>query len=142
MSATYDSTAPGSSGISYVRLRLADTSTASAKLSDEEIQAFLDMEPNWVMAASLGARSIAGQFSGKADKSVGKLRIAAGSVAERYDALAEALLREAARRAGVYAGGISIDDMETTEADTDRVVPPFEMGQFDNVGGDSTGALD
>ena len=141
MSWTYDSTAPGSSGKSYVRLRIGDVSSGSQLLQDEEIEVFLTAETNWLRAAALAARSVAGSFSRKTDKTVGKLSIKAGSASGYYSDLAADLMREADRKAGAYAGGISIADMDETRDDTDSPTPAFERGQFDNPGTDSTGAL-
>ena len=128
----YLSTAPGSSSKSYVRLRIGDTTSADMLLQDEEILAVLDAETNVLKAAAVCAQTIAGKFARKVDKTVGKLQISMSQTSARYSEMADDLLRESGRKAGAWAGGISVSDKEDTEADTDRVAPVFVMGQFDN----------
>ena len=139
---TYDSTNVGSSQRSWIRLRVGDTSSGNQLLQDEEIEAFIGSEGNQWAAAILAAESIAGTFARLTDKTVGKFRIAKGGASDHYYALADRLRTEMGHRAGVYAGGVSVADMEADDADTDRVDPAFSVGQFDNVGSDSTGESD
>ena len=134
----YLSTAPGSSAKSYVRLRVGDTTSADQLLQDEEILAVISAETNTLKAAAICAQTIAGKYARKVDKTVGKLRISMSQASARYSEMADDLLRESGRKAGAWAGGISISDKEDTEADTDRVAPSFYLGQFDNEGSEST----
>jgi len=135
---TYDSTAPGATAKDYVRLRVGDTTSADQLLQDAEILAVISAETNTLKAASICAQTIAGKYARKVDKTVGKLAISMSQASARYSEMADDLLRESGRKAGAYAGGISIADKEDTEADTDRVAPVFTMGQFDYDGADST----
>ena len=139
---TYESSNVASSALSWIRLRIADTTSGNQLLQDEEIEAFIGSEGNQWAAAILAAETLGGQSAAKSDKTVGKLRIAAGQASERYFDLADRLRNEMGHRAGVYAGGTSVADMQADDADTDRVDPAFSVGQFDNVGSDSTGESD
>lgn len=131
MTWTYDSTAPGSSGKSWIRMRIGDTSSGDQLLQDEQISAILDGEGNKYLAGAICAEMVGAWFARKVDKTVGKLRIAMQQASEHYFTLADRLRSECGTRAdGAYAGGISKDDMDTQEDDTDRVVPQFSMGQF------------
>ena len=140
MTFTYDSTDPGGTTKDYIRLRIGDTSTSDQLLQDEEILAVIAAETNTLKAAAVCAQSIAGTFARKVDKTVGKLRIMMSQASERYSDMAADLLLESGRKAGAWAGGISVADKDDTEDDTDRVKPAFAVGQFDNPGQDSTDA--
>ena len=133
MTWTYDSTAPASSAKSYVRLRVGDTTSGDQLLQDEEILAVISEESNVLKSAAICARSIAGTFSRRTDKTVGKLRINMGQASQHYYDLADDLEREAARKSALWAGGVSLSDKEATEQDSDRWAPVFEIGQFDNL---------
>ena len=132
----------GSSARSWIRTRVGDTSSGNQLIQDEEIDAFIGSESNQWAAAVLTAESIAGSFARQTDKRVGKLQIGKGGASEHYYALADRLRNEMGHRAGVYAGGVSVADMQADDADTDRVDPAFSVGQFDNPGTDSTGERD
>ena len=142
MTWTYTLANVGSSARSWIRLRTGDTSSGNQLLQDEEIDAFIASENNQWAAAILAAESIAGSFARQTDKRVGKLQIGKGSASEHYYALADRLRNEMGHRAGVYAGGVSVSDMAADAADADRVDPSFSVGQFDNVGAESTGERD
>lgn len=131
MSFSYASTNAASSGISWVRMRLADTSSTNYRLENEEIQAYLDTFGNKYLAAASAAEQVAAYYAGRSDKSVGKLSISQGSGSDRYGVLAKSLRREAALFGSVFAGGISRDDKTAERQDTDRVAPAFTVDQFD-----------
>ena len=133
MTWTYDSTAPGSSAKSWVRMRIADTTSGDQQLTDEEINAFIDDGGNKYMGAALAAESLAAKYARKADKTAGKLSLRWNKVSDNYLKLATTLRQSLYLTATPYAGGISESDMDTNEEDTDRPTPDFERGQFDNV---------
>ena len=141
MTWSYNSTAPNSSDKSWVRLRVGDTTTADQLLQDEEIEAHLSAEGNRYAAAALCAESIGALFARRADKTVGRMSIAASRVSERYFQLADRMRTELGSRAAPYAGGISIADKQTDEDDSDRVAPAFTVGmlQFPGEAKSSTG---
>jgi hypothetical protein len=134
MTWTYASSSTTTTDLSWVRVRIGDTSSGDQLLQDEEINAFVDSEGNREMGAALAAEAVGAQFARKVDKSVGKLRIAFSQASEHYFGLAKRLRREVAIGAGPYAGGISRSDKEANEADTDVVEPAFRIGQFDRAG--------
>ncbi len=134
MSWNYLSTAPGSSGRSYVRLRIGDTSSGSQLLQDEEIDAILSTYPAPYRAASEAAFAIAGQFARRVDKTAGRMQIANSQAAQAYEKLGNRLLREGALSVAPYAGGISVSDKNEVNADTDRDAPAFSVGMHDYAG--------
>lgn len=133
MAFSYASTNIDSSGLSWVRFRVGDTSSGSALLEDAEIEALLDSHPK-ERAAALAARGIAAWFARRVDKQVGKLRISMAQASEHYFDLADRLEKETGTSAKPYAGGISVSDVESEESDTDRPDRMFSVGQFDHTG--------
>jgi hypothetical protein len=126
--------------LSWVRLRIGDTSSGTAKFADEEINILLGNEGNKYLAAAVAAESIGASLSGSVDKTIGKLSISKGQASERYFALATRLRFEASMHAQPYAGGISADDKREEEGDTDRVTPGFTADQFAFTGSDPSTA--
>lgn len=133
MTWTYASSSTTVTDLSWIRLRIGDTSSGDQLMQDEEINALLDSEGNREMAAALAAETVGAQFARKVDKSVGKLQIAFSQASEHYFGLAQRLRREVAVSAGPYAGGISRDDKASNETDSDVVQPAFRVGMFDSV---------
>jgi hypothetical protein len=131
---TYASTSTTISDLSWIRLRLFDTSSATMKLTDEEIAALVSIAGNRYAAAVLGAETIAGKYAVSVDKTVGKLSISQGSVSQQYTDLAKRLRLEANLRATPFAGGISADQKLSEEQDSDRVAPAFSVDQFEAPG--------
>lgn len=133
MTFTYNSSSI-STDLAKVRLLIGDTSTGDQLLQDEEINFFVDSEPSIYHAGAMACEAIAAEFSRKADKQVGDLKINASQKAEAYAKRAKKLMAMAKTRgsAGIYAGGISKTDKQTQEQDSDRVEPDFyrEMHDF------------
>lgn len=134
MTWTYDSTAPGSSAKSLVRLLIGDTSSGDQLLQDEEIEALIALEGNNYTAAALACETIAASFSRRADQKVGQLSIRLSQLSDQYSARADRLRKRGRLRGGVYAGGISRSDVDTVKADTDEVRGQFEVGMTDYPG--------
>ena len=125
---------PSTRPIDSVRLLVGDisTSTASNLLDDTAYTFFLAQTPGIYPAASLAAQALAALASqgGLIEKSVGDLSLKYDyteymEMAKRYD-------RMAALKTSPYAGGISRDDKKSVIDNTDRVVPAFSRGQFQN----------
>lgn len=126
-----------------IRWLVGDTSTNDQQVQNEEITFALGQEPDIYNAAALVADGIAAKYARRVDKSVGDLSLADSQKQTHYAGLALRFRAQAGRRsATIYAGGISVSDKQTTEADSDRVVPQFRMGMTDNpnVATDSTGS--
>lgn len=138
MTWSYLSSEPGSSDRSWVRFNVGDNASDAQEMQDEEIDLLLASEGSKERAAIAGARALGARFARRADKQIGRLRIASGRVSDNFFKLATELEKGLSRRAGgsdgIYAGGISISDKESEESDTDRVDPGFERHQFDHEG--------
>ena len=113
-----------------------NTTTPANELEDEDIDVLLSDHGSKERAAIAAARALGAKYARKADKTVGRFSISASQISKNYYALADQLAKTLDTIVGglaLYAGGISIADKDTEKADTDRVVPAFERGQFDAV---------
>lgn len=115
-----------------VRYWLNDTDSANWQLSDQEIGYTLSLYPNPIRAAAQCATALSAKYARRVSKRVGDLSISYSDIAKQYQSLAASL--EVSANTGVtpYAGGISVSDRATVEADCDRAKPPFREKQFDN----------
>jgi hypothetical protein len=126
---------PGSSHLDAVRFYIGDTDPDNEILSDDEITALLtETGDQPFLAAALAAEAIAARYARRVDKSVGDLHISNSQLSKQYRDLASQLRSRAtlSGAAAPYAGGISIADKQTVEANTDRVQPIFRRNLHDN----------
>jgi hypothetical protein len=124
---TWSYTGPASSSADAVRFLVGDTVEADPLLSDEEIAWLLTEHGNIVgLAAVQACETIAAKFARLADSQVDDVAAKASQRAAGYRTLA-ADLRGRVTVAGAmpFAGGISIGQKDTAEADTARVPPIF-----------------
>ena len=134
MTWSYISTAPFSSSMSEVRLRIGDTSSSNTFLKDEEIFGVVDNTGGGnTMAAAVCADLIAARVARKVSISEGAFSASLQMQYNHYRSLAKRLRLEARAGTGVvYGGGLSQADVSSVESDSDRVVPAFRVGQFDS----------
>jgi hypothetical protein len=71
-------------------------------------------------------------FADQVSKAVGDLRLEAQQKFQQYSTLAKSLERQGSIKATPYAGGISVADKRSVEANTDRVAPAFGVGMHDH----------
>jgi len=123
---TYNSTGLSSDTTSQVRLLIRDNSSGSYEFEDEELDWLVSDNPNVYYAAAVACETLASKYSSYANKQVGDLKISYRNQSAEYLSLARALRRKGAISAFTpYAGGISVSDKDSYEADTNRVVPAF-----------------
>ena len=137
---------PGGSNRDLIRTLVSDTNTSRQLLTDEFIAYTLAAKPNVYLAAALCAETLVSSTAATAAylasnitrKKVGDLELsyggggsAGGSAADHYRALAKTLRLQAASRVAPFSGGISVDDKQTQQDDTDWSKPPFRLGQHD-----------
>lgn len=125
---------PSSVTADELKLLIGDLSTSSSGelLKSAECTYFLNTYGTARAAAPHAARAVAAMFADQVAKSVGDLRLDAQQKYDHYITLAASLERSATIGAIPFAGGISIAQKQAVESDTDRVVPAFRVGQFDN----------
>lgn len=126
---------PSGVQLDAVRLLIGDVDGVDPQLTDEEIAFYITSEGSTYKAAAAAARGLMSLYARKADKSVGDLSISYSQRQTHYAALAADLSRRAASRTGrPYLGGSSKSDMDTENADTDRVDSKFRQDQFEPAG--------
>lgn len=119
-----------------VRFFIGDIDTNDKLISDEGIEAMIEAFGNLYDAAAAIADSIAGQFARSSSLSIDGFSIRSSERANEFRALAASLRRQGQAAAGglgaPFVGGVSRSEMESVNADTDRVQPAFREGLFDN----------
>jgi hypothetical protein len=125
---------PADSPVDAVRFLLGDTGTPS-QLSDAEITFALDQNANIYGAAALCARALAARYARQVDTRFETVESKYSQLRSSFENLARSLDQQAKRSGGMglpMAGGISKAEVETVDADTDRVKPFFRDAQFAN----------
>ena len=116
---------PASSDKDAVRFLIQDTVASSKEFEDEEITYMLTTKGNVRSAAILALKTLASKYATAVDKAVGDLRLSLSQKYDHYVSLIKQFEGEAAMVALPFAGGISVSNKETYEADSDRVQPRF-----------------
>lgn len=125
---------PTTEAIDAVRLLIGDTEVPFA-LSDLEIQFALDQTSNSFSAAAICARALAARYARRVDTRFETVESKYSQLRDNYEKLARSLDAQAKRRGGLgepAAGGISVTEIETVNADTDRVKPYFTDAMMNN----------
>lgn len=135
---SYDSTKLSTTPIYQVRVLLGDNVEADQQFTDEEIGYALMRRSNWYGAAGLLARALAAKYARSCDMSAGDTKISFSQMSKGYrqQALDFELLAATSGSSGaggIYAGGISVQDKQTQEQNTDRVQPQFNIAMQDNT---------
>jgi hypothetical protein len=137
---------PSNSNRDLVRILIQDTNTSAQLLTDEYIDYTLSLKPSAYLAASLCAETLmnstaaASAFlaSNVVKKKVGDLELTyqsgggGGGARSHYQQLAASLRRQAGYKVSPFAGGISQDDKNTQESDSDWDQPAFSRGMHDH----------
>lgn len=120
--------------IADVRFYVGDTEVPYL-LTDEQITLAIDATTSDLAAAALCARSLSARFARQVDKRFETIWSYNSQKSMAFEKLARNLEQQAKRAGGLglpVAGGISRSDVESADADTDRVRPYFRDGQFHN----------
>mgnify|MGYP001583459089 CR=1 FL=1 len=131
--AVLDSTTAGKRN--QVRFLSQDNRSGKMRVQDEEITYVLGEEPNVYYAAARVAELVVARLAdGASSKSVGGLSISwgAGGESNHYRALAATLRARGSTHQTPTAGGISVADKDSLEADTDRPLADVTRGAHDN----------
>lgn len=123
---------PSLSDRDAVRNYIGDTDSANPQLFDAEIDYLLTQFGSPLLSAAQACRNLISRYARRVSKRVGDLSINYSDIVKNYTALAEQLQTQGEQAgANLYAGGTSVSDMESVDANTDRVRPPFQRKQFD-----------
>lgn len=110
---------------------VGDTEASEPLVQNETITFLLAQQPNVYRVAAQVAKQLARYFARQCDLAVlQEVSISLGQRARAYAEMAKDLEDDAnvgmgGSGVGVYAGGISVGDMQAQEADTDWPVPAF-----------------
>jgi len=123
---------PADSTADAVWFLLGDT-TATPDITAAEI-AWLISEygTDPVVVAYYAAQSLVNKFAKLVDQKVGKVWVYYSQRLSNYQSLVATLKLRMETGVGMYAGGISLADIETEEEDTDRPDSWFEVGMMDD----------
>jgi hypothetical protein len=125
---------PSDSPVDAVRFLLGDTGTPP-QLTDPEIEFALDQNANPYSAAAICARALAARYARRVDTKFETIESKYSQLRDSFEQLARSLDTQAKRRGGLgtpIAGGLSKAEVETVQADSDRVKPFFTDNRFNN----------
>ena len=132
MSWTYSGD-PSSDDRDAVRFLIQDTDTNRQLATNEEIDWLLTQEVNVYTAAAAALQSVVNRQAGIGSKKVGDLSITFDFAAAEKR-ISDLRLRGRSSYEIPSAGGISVAEKDTNEADTDIPKPFFKRKQFDFEG--------
>ena len=124
--------------LNSVRFLVGDTDTNDQQALDSEITFALSQTgENVYYAASYVANAIAAKYSRRVTVDLdGALQAEYSDLAKQYRNLSSQLRQDGQRFSGtafnLYAGGISISDINTNRKNPDRPQPAFRKDRFDN----------
>jgi hypothetical protein len=125
---------PSTDPFDAVRFLIGDT-VAPYQLSDIEIGFALDQDTNVYRAAAICARALSARYARSVDVKFETIESKDSQLRDSYEQLARQLDAQARRRGGLgtpQAGGISRAEVETVDANDDRVKPFFKDLLFNN----------
>lgn len=131
MAWTYDPSKLSTSQRDQVRFLAQDTVSTDPLVQDEEIAFVLTLYGDSRAAAASICEQIAAKFSRQADRSVQSLRVSLSEKSKMYAARAKELRSQVVASVKPFAGGMSQAEKLADQADSDRVQPSFQRGQFD-----------
>ena len=121
---------PSTSNLDRLRFTIQDTVKEDPLLEDEEL-AFLLVNYSFYRAAAKACETIAMKFIRKSNKTVGPIRIEAGSKADKYFEMAKQFNRS--YKIGTpYSGNMSKSEEVSDIKDTDLKQPTFFRKLMDN----------
>lgn len=126
---------PALTDVEAVRFYIGDTNFSDQLLSDQEIEfALAQSDDNALRAAVTCCGALAGRFARESSYRIGQVSETFKQKSEAYERRADDLryMLSVSGGSGPYAGGISVSDIATQEADTDRVQGQFSIGMHDN----------
>lgn len=128
---------PALSSSDQVRFELGDTDINDQQLQDEEIAYLLAQHIDPWIAAAGGCDALARKYSRQAQKTVGKISIAANQRAAAYRQRAQELRQQSFRTnglPGIGMGGTSFSEKQAFGANPDTIQPNFSIGMDDTTG--------
>lgn len=130
---TYNPMELANSTLYQTRFLIGDILQGDQQITDAEISYVITKFSNVTLAAASLCRHLANRYARQVDIVQGTLKTNYSARSKQYFAMAADLeQRGMAGAVGMYAGGISVADVQTQQANTDRVQPEFMIGMSDN----------
>lgn len=134
MSWSYLTTQGAVRPLDLVRLNIGDTLRSEPQFQDEEILSFLAGRPNIYGACADACRALSTRYARSVNQKAAQSAISYSDLSKAYARSAAQFDQKASSSGSAmpYAGGISVIDKMTNDANTDRVKPQFALGLDDN----------
>lgn len=118
-----------------VRLLIGDVLDCDPQIQDEEIVYLISSRGTLYGAAAECCRALAAKFSRSVDQQAGTSKLFYSQMAKAYTVKAFEFENKSAQfgAAMPYSGGISLNDKQLQEMNTDRTLPLFTKGMMDNT---------
>jgi hypothetical protein len=133
---TWSYSDPGASPKDAVRFLVGDTDSDDELISDEEIEHALTLWENPYRAAAYVCEALAAKFAREVSHAGEGLSFSGSDLHKHYLALADRMLvlakRAGAKGAKPYVGGISWNERELDDADSDLIKTAFRSHMHDN----------
>jgi len=114
-----------------LRFRIGDTNTNKQLLSDGELDAILGRKTGVIPAALEAVDAILAQVARDIDRNAAGVSATRSQMFEHYTTLRGTLQDEMRTEAEAFTGGLSRDDKDSFENDTDFVAPSFDREMDD-----------
>jgi len=130
---TYNPMELANSTLYQTRLLIGDILQGDQQMTDAEVNYFVTQYSNVTLAAAACCRHLATRYARAVDIVQGNLKTNYSNKSKQYFAMSVDMeQRGYATAIGGYAGGISREDVQTQQQNTDRVQPEFTIGMSDN----------
>ena len=116
-----------------VRLKIGDTDTDDQLLSNETIDALLDIRADVILCSIDACRAILAKLARDIDRSAAGMSGSRSQKTQHYKDILANLVKESGGETRVKVGGISKDDNDTLNDDSDFEKPTFTVGMNDRV---------
>lgn len=117
-----------------IRLRIGDTDTNDQLLSNETVDALLLTRTSVILAAIDCVQAIIAKLAREIDRSNIGMSGSRSQKTTHFHSVLRELQKEAQMDTGMKVGGISRDDRNTIEDDSDFIKPSFTVGITDRTG--------
>ena len=123
-----------------VRLKIGDTDTDDQLLSNETIDALLDIRADVILCAIDCVRAILAKLARDIDRSAAGMTGSRSQRIANYEIVLRNLIKESGGETRMKVGGISKDDADSLRDDSDFAQPDFTIGAHDRI--NRTGGTD
>jgi len=127
---------PGS--LDEIRFLIGDTDSTNQLIQDGEVKYVMAQTSSSQECAAQCCEAVAAKLTGKADMSIGNVRVSFSQQAKSYMTLAVQLRAKVSLMIMPYAGGMSQGEKDAAASNTDAVKSIFSRGMMRGVNVDSS----